>query len=210
MPPTCIGVVRKVTIVKKVTTIILLLGTIGIVLAVGSTLALIADVSEYRPNFLSSSQPVATVHVFLKEDCPISRYHTKTLSQLHLRYAKHGIVFHGYVSSTRATKQSVAAFRAKFDIPFIVEPDASLEKAHHLGAKVTPEVVLFNQDGKKLYQGRIDNTYADFGKRRRVTTSHDLRDVLTSLSNGEAVEPKSTEAIGCLIPFAKFYPFTKS
>ena len=188
---------------KKVTTIILLFAAIGIVFAVASTLALIADVSEYRSNFSSSSQPVATVHVFLKEDCPISRYHTKTLSQLYLRYAKNGIVFRGYLSSSKATKQTVAAFRAKFDIPFIVEPDASLKKAQHLGAKVTPEVVLRSQDGKTLYQGRIDNTYADFGKRRRVTTSHDLRDVLKSLVDGETVEPKYTEAVGCLIPNTK-------
>ena len=198
MIPACIGVV------KKFTTIILLFAAIGIVFAVASTLAFIADISEYRSNFFSSSQPVATVHVFLKEDCPIARYHTKTLSQLQERYAKEGIAFCGYVSSGKATKQSVAAFKAKFKIPFAIEPDASLSKAHHLGAKVTPEVVVLNRDGKTLYRGRIDNTYADFGKRRRVTTSHDLRDVLEALAKDEAFEPKSTEAIGCFIPFTKF------
>ena len=189
---------------KKVTTIILLFAAIGIVCAFASTLALIADISEYRSNFFSSSQPVATVHVFLKENCPISRYHTKTLSQLYLRYAKSSIVFRGYVSSSKATKQSVAVFKAKFKIPFAIEPDSSLSKAHHLRAKVTPEVVVLDRDGKTLYRGRIDNTYADFGKRRRVTTSHDLRDFLEALAKGEAVEPKSTEAIGCLIPSTKF------
>ena len=147
--------------------------------------------------------PIATVHAFLKEDCPIARYHTKTLSELHERYAKEGIAFRGYVSNRKATEQSVAAFKAKFVIPFAIEPDASLSKANLLGAKVTPEVVVRDRDGKTLYRGRIDNTYADFGKRRRVTTSHDLRDVLEALARGEAVEPKSTKAIGCLIPIAK-------
>ena len=147
--------------------------------------------------------PIATVHIFLKEDCPIARYHTKTLSKLQESYAKEGIAFRGYVSTSKASAQSVAAFKAKFNISFAIEPDASLSKAHHLGAKVTPEVVVLDRDGKTLYQGRIDNTYADFGKRRRVTTSHDLRDVLEALARGEAVEPKSTKAIGCLIPIAK-------
>ena len=101
-------------------------------------------------------------------------------------------------------QQSVAAFKAKFAIPFTIEPDANLTKAHQLGAKVTPEVVVRDRDGKTLYQGRIDNTYADFGKRRRVTTSHDLRDVLEALSKGEAVEPKNTKAVGCLIPVTSF------
>jgi hypothetical protein len=169
---------------KIITTLLLLLATVA--------------VGDKKP------LPIATVHVFLKEECPIARYHTKTLSQLQERYAKEGIAFRGYVSSSKATKQSVAAFKAKFKIPFAIEPDASLSKAHHLRAKVTPEVVVRDRDSKTLYRGRIDNTYADFGKRRRVTTSHDLRDVLEALAKGEAVEPKSTEAIGCFIPFTKF------
>lgn len=169
---------------KIITTLLLLLSTV----AVGD----------------KKDLPVATVHVFLKEDCPIARYHTKTLSKLHEHYAKEGIAFRGYVSNRKATEQSVAAFKAKFVIPFAIEPDASLSKANLLGAKVTPEVVVRDRDGKTLYRGRIDNTYADFGKRRRVTTSHDLRDVLEALTKGEAVEPKSTEAIGCLIPVTKF------
>jgi len=148
--------------------------------------------------------PIATVHAFVKEDCPIARYHTKTLSELHERYAKEGIAFRGYVSTSKATEQSVAAFKAKFVIPFVIKPDASLSKAHQLGAKVTPEVVVVDRDGKTLYRGRIDNTYPDLGKRRRVTTSHDLRDVLDALAKGEAVQPKSTEAVGCFIPITKF------
>ena len=66
--------------------------------------------------------PIATVHAFLKEDCPIARYHTKTLSELHERYAKEGIAFRGYVSTSKATDQSVAAFKAKFVIPFVIKP----------------------------------------------------------------------------------------
>ena len=169
---------------KIITTLLLLLATV----AVGAT----------------KEPPMATVHVFLKENCPIAIYHTKTLSELHERYAEEGIAFRGYVSTSKATEQSVAAFKAKFVIPFAIEPDASLSKAHHLGAKVTPEVVVLDRDGKTLYRGRIDNTYADLGKRRRVTTSHDLRDVLDALAKGEAVEPKSTEAVGCFIPITKF------
>jgi hypothetical protein len=167
---------------KSITTLLLLLAAV----AVGAT----------------KERPIATVHVFLKENCPIAIYHTKTLSELHERFAM-DIAFRGYVSTSKATEQSVAAFKAKFVIPFAIEPDASLSKAHHFGAKVTPEVVVLDRDGKTLYRGHIDNTYADFGKRRRVTTSHDLRDVLEALAKGEAVEPKSTEAVGCLIPVAK-------
>lgn len=67
----------------KIITILLLLFT---TVAVGATKEL----------------PLATVHAFLKEDCPIARYHTKTLSELHERYAKEGIAFRGYVSSSKA------------------------------------------------------------------------------------------------------------
>ena len=64
------------------------------------------------------------------------------------------------------------------------------------------KVVVLNRDGMALYRGRIDNTYK-IGKRRRVTTSHDLRDVLETLAKGEDLEPKITKAIGCLIPITK-------
>lgn len=152
----------------------------------------------------TATEPLkATVHVFLKEDCPIARYHTKTLVALHERFASQDIKFHGYLPSSKATEARAAAFKKQFALPFPVEADVTLTKARQLGATVTPEVVVVDSGGKTLYQGRIDNTYADFGKRRRVTTSHDVRDVLEALTNGETVEPKQTEAIGCLIPIAK-------
>ena len=168
---------------KKILTFFLLLSTV----TVGST-----------------KEPlIATVHVFLKENGPIVIYHTKTLSKLHEQYAEKGIAFCGYVSTSKATAQSVAAFKAKFLIPFIIKPDANLRIAHQFDAQVTPEVVVLNRDGMALYRGRIDNTYVDFGKRRRVTTSHDLRDVLETLAKGEDLEPTITKAIGCLIPITK-------
>ena len=59
--------------VKIITTLLLLLAPVAVV--------------------ATKELPIATVHAFLKEDCPIARYHTKTLSELHEHYAKEGIAF---------------------------------------------------------------------------------------------------------------------
>ena len=68
------------------------------------------------------------------------------------------------------------------------------------GATVTPEVAVLTSDGLMPYLGRIDNWYADLGKKRREATRRDLRLVLTALLEGKPIQPARTLAVGCDIP----------
>ena len=76
--------------------------------------------------------------------------------------------------------------------------------AKRFDAKVTPEVVVYDEDNEKvIYKGRIDNQFVRVGRRRQVLTSQELKDVLAALQNEESIEISSTDAIGCFIKYEK-------
>ena len=77
--------------------------------------------------------------------------------------------------------------------------DAKQVLARRHDAKVTPEAHVFLADGSRLYRGRIDNTYATYGKRRPEATSHDLREALQSTLAGRKPAKAVTKAVGCQI-----------
>lgn len=69
-----------------------------------------------------------------------------------------------------------------------------------LGASVTPEVVVFNESKEKiLYKGRIDDSYARVGKRKRVTSTSELKEVLEAIKNDQPIQVSNTTAVGCFI-----------
>jgi hypothetical protein len=80
---------------------------------------------------------------------------------------------------------------------------ASLDPGHRLvkttGATRTPEAAVYDRGGHRVYLGRIDNRYVDFGKKRPAPTREDLRLVLESILAGRPVNPAVTRAVGCLI-----------
>ena len=91
-------------------------------------------------------------------------------------------------------------FRSQYELPFEMVRDEDLSLTRRLGARVTPEVVVYDTRAEAvLYKGRIDDTYFRVGKKRRVTTSSELRDVLEAISNGIPITTENTEAIGCFI-----------
>jgi len=55
-------------------------------------------------------------------------------------------------------------------------------------------------DGERKYLGRIDDLYADLGKRRARATSLDLRDALDAVLADRPVPRPVTQAVGCFIP----------
>ena len=68
-------------------------------------------------------------------------------------------------------------------------------------AKVTPEVFVFNPQGKLQYQGKIDNWIVKLGKKRTIVTEFYLSDALKSLIAGEPVAVSHTDAVGCIIEY---------
>jgi hypothetical protein len=81
--------------------------------------------------------------------------------------------------------------------------DPRHELVRLVGATVTPEAAVFVADpaGPRLvYRGRIDDRTVDFGRARPQPRTHDLADVLETLTEGHALALRTTTAVGCFIP----------
>jgi hypothetical protein len=83
-------------------------------------------------------------------------------------------------------------------MPIVLDPRNLL--ATRTGARITPEAVLVGADEKMAYRGRIDDLYADYGKRRPEPTTRDLRRALDAFLAGRTVPEAGGAAVGCFIP----------
>jgi len=141
-----------------------------------------------------------SVYVFLLEDCVISQYYTLPLRDLHEEFASDDVKFIGVFPNRFSSKKGITQFKNKYKIPFELRYDYYQGLAEKMKATVTPEVVVYNETKEEiLYKGRIDNTYFRVGKRRRITTTSELKDVLTAIKNNQLILTENTTAIGCFI-----------
>ena len=141
-----------------------------------------------------------TVYVFLGEECIISQQYTLLLRQLHAAYADEQVNFIGLFPNPSSNEKKMEAFKEKYEIPFELKHDALQQKMDRFGIKVTPEVVVFSHAKEEaVYQGRIDNMFFRVGKRRTITTSSELEDVLKRIKNNELITAHRTQAVGCFI-----------
>ena len=168
-----------------------------------------ADIWEFEDIHTKAHQPFADketkaiVLVFITTDCPIANYYQPTLSRLAETYAKKDVPFF-LVHADRSIKRVEAIEHAKeFRTKAPVILDSKQEIAKHVDARRTPEAFLINREGKTLYSGRINDLYADYGKRRRTAQTHDLRDAIDAFLAGREIEKAKTVAIGCYIPYPK-------
>ncbi|NRB63103.1 MAG: redoxin domain-containing protein [Saprospiraceae bacterium] len=141
------------------------------------------------------------VYIFMHESCKITQYYTHTLNELHADFADESIVFKGLFPSPQSDTEKIKAFKEQYQIKFQLNRDFGQDLVKKFDAKVTPEVVVFDVEKQKvLYQGRIDNSYFRVGKRRTVTTTSELKEVLKLIKQDLPVNIKDQPAIGCFIP----------
>jgi peroxiredoxin len=143
-----------------------------------------------------------TVYLFLHDACVICQNYTLKLNELHQTYADENLQFVGVFPNFSSKPKDIEAFRKKYSIPFELKTDYFKSLSQKLGAKVTPEVIIYSHEKEQiLYRGRIDNTYFRVGKRRSITTTSELEDVLKAIQNNQSIAIKETEAVGCVINY---------
>jgi hypothetical protein len=81
-----------------------------------------------------------------------------------------------------------------YQFPYVV--DGTSDVARAFGATHTPEVFLFDKDGKLVYHGAID----DDSVASKVTKNF-LNDALAALVEGKPISVSETKAIGCTIKY---------
>ena len=161
------------------------------------------DVQRERHRPLKQQDARGFVLVFITTDCPISNYYQPLLGRLHERYQKQGVPFFLCHASKDVLVKEVKKHQQEFRVrvPIVIDQDQRI--ARRLAAKVTPEAFLIDADGKVVYRGRIDDLYADFGKRRRQARTHDLRDAIDALLAGKPIRTPQTKPVGCFISYSK-------
>lgn len=140
--------------------------------------------------------------VFLREDCVICQEYMPKLNELNQAYAPQGVAFIGLFPNRSSDWADMGIFRDKYQPSFPLQADERQYWARRLGATITPEVVLYDPVADAiLYRGRIDNRYAQVGRRRRAGLTSDLEIALRQWVETRRIVLPAQPAIGCLITF---------
>jgi peroxiredoxin len=141
----------------------------------------------------------ATVVVFTCNHCPYAlAWHDRILEAAR-DYAGRGVRFLQINSNDaeRYPRDSYEAMQQRLaaeDWPMPYLHDASQEVARAFGAKVTPDVFVFDSGGRLRYRGAPDGDYEDPGQRAAW-----LRAALDAVLSGDEPAEAETMPVGCSI-----------
>ena len=141
-----------------------------------------------------------TLVVFSCNTCPFVIAYEDRIRELQTMCEKSGISM-AIINSNEAKRSGDDSLERMMDyaksqrltVPYLVDNDAALADA--FGAYITPEVFLFDKEGKLAYKGAIDDNWKDSEKVENFYVTFAMKAVLS----GEAVEINETKAKGCSI-----------
>ena len=133
-------------------------------------------------------------------DCPIANGYAPEINRLCRDYTSRGVRFYLVQVDPDTSPQQASQHAREFGYACPVVLDAQHALVRRAGATVVPEAAVFAPDGERKYLGRIDDQYADLGKRRAQATSRDLRDALDAVLADRPVPRPVTQPVGCSIP----------
>ena len=160
----------------------------------------VADVDGKLHAPLTDSTHKASVLIFITTDCPIANSYAPEIQRLTAEYEPDGIKIYLVHADPDITADKAKQHAQEYRHTNTVLLDQDQALARTTGATVTPEAAVLSPGGFTLYRGRIDDSFATYGRRREVVTKTELRDALDAILQGRPVPVARTEAIGCHIP----------
>ncbi len=145
---------------------------------------------------------VATVLIFISDDCPISNRYAPEFRRLEDAYGKRGVNFWLVHADKTETVAAIREHAREYDLTMPELRDPEQRQLKLARAEVTPSAAVFVSGRKLVYRGRIDDRVEDLGRERARAVQHDLADALDAVLAGRAVAVPQTRAIGCSIPKA--------
>jgi len=139
------------------------------------------------------------VLIFMSPECPLCENYSQVLADLREGFPSDSVAFWGIFPGQHYDKLSIQRFMARYHPPVevLLDPEYSLTNA--LGATVTPEAFLLDQNGSVRYQGPIDNWIPELGVKRAVITEHYLQAAIEAVLQGKPAPAAEQAAIGCFI-----------
>jgi len=141
-----------------------------------------------------------TLVIFSCNHCPVAKAWQKEMVAIGNAYQKKGfgVVFinsndpAAFKDDDMDGMKKVAKSHG-YEFPYVV--DATSDVARHFGATKTPDVFLFDQDGKLVYKGAV----GEGGRAPKAGGETYLKNALDALLAGNPVENAETKSVGCAI-----------
>ena len=163
----------------------------------------VLDVRAADGQFLSLTPTAsngAQVVVFYSSECPISNAFSPTLHALVAANADRPLGVVGVCVDADLKAEDVLKHAREFDLNFPIAQDRDGSIARRFGAKVTPEVFVFDNARLLRYRGRIDDQFAARGKPNARHETNELRDAVAAILAGRPVAVAAVDAVGCPVP----------
>lgn len=149
----------------------------------------------------SSLDGSVAVVAFLCNHCPYVRHIQKELGAFARESAARGVKMVAISSNDVAShpedgpaQMAEEARRAGYVFPYLYDESQAVAKAFR--AACTPELYLFDREGRLAYRGRFDESTP---RNHAPVTGRDARAALDALLSGAAPDADQTASIGCSI-----------
>jgi thioredoxin-related protein len=171
-------------------------------LAIGSTLphpeAKMKDISGKEVSFSDATGKNGLLVMFSCNTCPVvGKYQSRTIEIGKYASSKNiGVIVLNSNEATRSDGESFEDMQAYgkdqgYEFPYVLDADSRMADA--FGATRTPELFLFNMNGKLVYHGAIDDNANDPSA---VTRKHAAIAIDETVA-GKTVETPKTRFVGC-------------
>jgi hypothetical protein len=140
-----------------------------------------------------------TVYIFLAPECPLSENYTLTINQLQAQFVDSGLQFYAIISGQLYDSVAIRDYANRFPLTLPLLVDTGYYFSTQFKASTTPEVVLFNAQNEKVYQGAIDDWATELTQLKASATHYYLMDAMNAVLKNEKIKISKTNAVGCYI-----------
>ena len=151
------------------------------------------DISGKEALFYESIKNKPVLFRFWSPNCGFTLSTNQPLNELFLQF-KDDIVFYDVISNWRVDIKEVNRVRKKYQLSIPALLDKNAEIADVLNAVNTPELFVFNKDGKLVYRGSF-YPFGEDGDNINIT----VKLILDQLILDNAIVPFFNPSPGCLI-----------
>jgi len=155
------------------------------------------DGNSFDP--LAQSSAKVIVLVFTRTDCPISNRFAPEIGRLYKMFRPRDVEFYLVYVDPHEKPETIRHHLTEYHYSCLALRDPEHLLVSLCQATTTPEAVVFNQNHKIAYQGRINDLYVDLGSSRPQPTTNDLSDAIEAALAGQPVANPRTKPVGCLI-----------
>jgi hypothetical protein len=148
----------------------------------------------------AESDARASAFLFVHSACPVSNRLAPEVRRIQEAFATRRVAFWLVYPDPSDTPDLIRRHVAEYGYGaagILRDPEHALVAA--TGVTRTPEVAVYDARGARVYRGRVNDRFVEFGKTRPAPTRHDLAGALDAALAGHAVDEPETEAIGCYI-----------